>query len=212
MSMDFVKALKAPASIDGWFVKLLIGGFFLMIPILNFAIMGYVVKYLEKFMNKDGNLPGSPASDLGDNLVLGFKYFIGCIVLGVVFSSIVLPIMSTLFAKLKLVYVILMILFQLVAGILALLMSANFAIDKKILSFIGFPRAALLVKDNPNTLNFILQVVGVSAIYILLMALLAVTVIPLPFLAYAFTLSSYNLLGQYIQDAPHLAEARAQVK
>lgn len=59
MSMDFVKALKAPASIDGWFVKLLIGGFFLMIPILNFAIMGYVVKYLEKFMNKDGNLPGS---------------------------------------------------------------------------------------------------------------------------------------------------------
>lgn len=120
--------------------------------------------------------------------------------------------MSTLFAKLKLVYVILMILFQLVAGILALLMSANFTIDKKILSFIGFSRAALLVKDNPNTLNFILQVVGVSAIYILLMALLAVTVIPLPFLAYAFTLSSYNLLGQYIQDAPHLAEARAQVK
>lgn len=211
MSMDFVKALKAPASIDGWFVKLLIGGFFLMIPILNFAIMGYVVKYLEKFMNKDGNLPGSPASDLGDNLVLGFKYFIGCIVLGVVFS-IVLLIMSILFAKLKLVYVILMILFQIVAGILTLLMSANFAIDKKILSFIGFSRAALLIKDNPNTLNFVLQVVGLSAIYILLMALLAVTVIPLPFLAYSFTLSLFNLLGQYIQDAPHLAEARAQVK
>lgn len=210
MSMDFVKALKAPLSVDGWFVKLLIGGVFLIIPILNFVIMGYVVKYLEKLMNKEEGLPGSPASDFGDKFVLGFKYLIGCIVLGVIYV-IGLTIFALLFSKLKLVYAVLMVLLQITLGLLTLLMAANFAIDKKILSFIGFPRAFMLVKDNPNTLNFILQVVGLSVIYVLLMALLAVLVIPLPFLAYAFTLSLYNLLGQYVQDAPHLAEARADI-
>ena len=175
MSMDFVKALKAPASVDGWFVKLLIGGVFLIIPILNFVIMGYVVKYLEKLMNKEDGLPGSPASDFGDKFVLGFKYLIGCIVLGVIYV-IGLTIFALLFSKLKLVYAVLMVLLQITLGLLTLLMAANFAVDKKILSFIDFSRAALLVKDNPNTFSFIFQVLVLSLIYLVLMVLLAIFV------------------------------------
>ena len=43
MSIDFVKALKAPASIEGWGLKLLIGGIIYLVPILNFVTMGYFV-------------------------------------------------------------------------------------------------------------------------------------------------------------------------
>ena len=48
MSLDLVKAIKAPFSGQDWIKKLIIGGILFIIPIVNFAMVGYVIKYLKK--------------------------------------------------------------------------------------------------------------------------------------------------------------------
>ena len=145
MSIDFKKALKAPASIDGWGLKLFIGGLINLVPILNFATMGYWVEYLINFMNGKDELPGGASDNLNTNFITGAKMIVGCIILGIIFLLITF-VASLVLAKLKFLALIIVTLLELVMMFATLFLVMGFAVDKKILSMLDFNRAFALTK------------------------------------------------------------------
>ena len=210
MSIDFKKALKAPASIDGWGLKLFIGGLINLVPILNFATMGYWVEYLINFMNGKDELPGGASDNLNTNFITGAKMIVGCIILGIIFLLITF-VVSIVLAKLKFLALIIVTLLELVMMFATLFLVMGFAVDKKILSMLDFNRAIQITKDNPYTLNYILYTLLLIIIYSAIMLVVGFTgvgLVLLPFLSFAMGISMYNLMGQYIQSSPHLAELR----
>lgn len=210
MSIDFKKALKAPASIDGWGLKLFIGGLINLVPILNFATMGYWVEYLINFMNGKEELPGGVSDNLNTNFITGAKMIVGCIILGIIFLLITF-VVSIVLAKLKFLALIIVTLLELVMMFATLFLVMGFAVDKKILSMLDFNRAIQITKDNPYTLNYILYTLLLIIIYSAIMLVVGFTgvgLVLLPFLSFAMGISMYNLMGQYIQSSPHLAELR----
>ncbi len=210
MSIDFKKALKAPASIDGWGLKLFIGGLINLVPILNFATMGYWVEYLINFMNGKEELPGGVSDNMNTNFITGAKMIVGCIILGIIFLLITF-VASLVLAKLKFLALIIVTLLELVMVFTTLFLVMSFAVDKKILSMLDFNRAIQITKDNPYTLNYILYTLLLIIIYSAIMLVVGMTGVGLvlvPFLSFAMGISMYNLMGQYIQSSPHLAELR----
>ena len=210
MSIDFKKALKAPASIDGWGLKLFIGGLINLVPILNFATMGYWVEYLINFMNGKEELPGGASDNLNTNFITGAKMIVGCIILGIIFLLITF-VVSLVFAKLKFLALIIVTLLELVMMFATLFLVMGFAVDKKILSMLDFNRAIQITKDNPYTLNYILYTLLLIIIYSAIMLVVGFTgvgLVLLPFISFAMGISMYNLMGQYVQSSPHLAELR----
>ena len=210
MSIDFKKALKAPASIDGWGLKLFIGGLINLVPILNFATMGYWVEYLINFMNGKEELPGGVSDNMNTNFITGAKMIVGCIILGIIFLLITF-VASLVLAKLKFLALIIVTLLELVMMFATLFLVMGFAVDKKILSMLDFNRAIQITKDNPYTLNYILYTLLLIIIYSAIMLVVGFTgvgLVLLPFLSFAMGISMYNLMGQYIQSSPHLAELR----
>ena len=205
MSFDFVKALKAPLNVNGWFVKLLIGGILLCVPIANFIVIGYCVKYLKKLINKEDSLPDY--SDLGGLFVSGFKFFVGSIVYMIPFGLIIF-ILSMLLTKAPVAAGFLTLLIELVAGILILPMIINFALDEKILSMVNFENAFNFLKNSIKDFLFmLLYIVLLYVVYFFIIFVCSITlvgVILIPFLAYAMSLSVYNLLGQYAHSMPNL--------
>lgn len=210
MSIDFKKALKAPASIDGWGLKLFIGGLINLVPILNFATMGYWVEYLINFMNGKDELPGGASDNLNTNFITGAKMIVGCIILGIIFLLITF-VASLVLAKLKFLALIIVTLLELVMMFATLFLVMGFAVDKKILSMLDFNRAIQITKDNPYTLNYILYTLLLIIIYSAIMLVVGFTgvgLVLLPFISFAMGISMYNLMGQYVQSSPHLAELR----
>ncbi len=210
MSIDFKKALKAPASIDGWGLKLFIGGLINLVPILNFATMGYWVEYLINFMNGKDELPGGASDNLNTNFITGAKMIVGCIILGIIFLLITF-VVSIVLAKLKFLALIIVTLLELVMMFATLFLVMGFAVDKKILSMLDFNRAIQITKDNPYTLNYILYTLLLIIIYSAIMLVVGFTgvgLVLLPFISFAMGISMYNLMGQYVQSSPHLAELR----
>ena len=210
MSIDFKKALKAPASIDGWGLKLFIGGLINLVPILNFATMGYWVEYLINFMNGKDELPGGASDNLNTNFITGAKMIVGCIILGIIFLLITF-VVSIVLAKLKFLALIIVTLLELVMMFATLFLVMSFAVDKKILSMLDFNRAIQITKDNPYTLNYILYTLLLIIIYSAIMLVVGFTgvgLVLLPFISFAMGISMYNLMGQYVQSSPHLAELR----
>lgn len=210
MSIDFKKALKAPASIDGWGLKLFIGGLINLVPILNFATMGYWVEYLINFMNGKEELPGGVSDNMNTNFITGAKMIAGCILLGIIFLLITF-VVSLVFAKLKFLALIIVTLLELVMMFATLFLVMGFAVDKKILSMLDFNRAIQITKDNPYTLNYILYTLLLIIIYSAIMLVVGFTgvgLVLLPFISFAMGISMYNLMGQYVQSSPHLAELR----
>ena len=205
MSFDFVKALKAPLNVNGWFVKLLIGGILLCVPIANFIVIGYCVKYLKKLINKEESLPDY--GDLGALFVSGFKFFVGSIVYMIPFGLLIF-ILSMLLSKAAVTAAILTLVLELVAGILILPMIINFALDEKILSMVNFENAFNFLKNSIKDFLFmLLYIVLLYVVYFFIIFVCSITlvgVILIPFLAYAMSLSLYNLLGQYAHSMPNL--------
>lgn len=208
MSLDLVKALKAPVTAQNWIIKMLIGGILLCIPVANFIVFGYFVKYIKKIMNNEENLP--EFSDWGALFVSGLKLFVGAIVLAIP-MVIIVSIISAVFAKAQVVAVVLNYIIQILYSFVGLIMIANFSLDEKILSMIDFKRAALLVKDNA-LLPFIGKIIIIDVIFLVLTIVFCITVVGVilvPFLMFAMLAAVYNLIAQFAKDAPKLEEAKA---
>ena len=209
MGLDLSKALKAPISAQGWVGKIVIGGILLCIPIVNIIVFGYIIKYLTQVINKDERLP--EFSDIGNLFVTGLKAIIGSILLSIpmILITVIISILSDGFSSATTLIIYLL---EIIYGFISLIMIGNFAIDQKILSMVGFNRAALLVKDNSSLVPFILYLIILNILYGVILTVCAVTIIGIilvPFGALAMFLSLYNLVGQFIQNAPHLEEAKS---
>lgn len=73
--IDFGRAVQHPFEDRDWFVKILIGAGVSLIPILNFAIMGYSLEVLRNSShNRDVPLPSW--DDLGRHFMDGLKLFV----------------------------------------------------------------------------------------------------------------------------------------
>ena len=134
----------------------------------------------------------------------------GCILLGIIFLLITF-VVSLVFAKLKFLALIIVTLLELVMMFATLFLVMGFAVDKKILSMLDFNRAIQITKDNPYTLNYILYTLLLIIIYSAIMLVVGFTgvgLVLLPFISFAMGISMYNLMGQYVQSSPHLAELR----
>lgn len=209
MSLDFTKALKAPMSADGWVVKLIIGGILACIPIVNIIVLGYVIQYLTDVINKKETLP--EFTNIGKMFVTGLKAVVGSILLSIPLL-LVMFIIALLFGEAKGMATIFFYLLEILYGFISVIMIGNFAIDQKILSIVNFSRALLLLKNNPNLISFILYLIVTNIVYGIIMVICFFTIIGIilvPFIAFAMLLSIYNLVGQFIQNAPHLEEAKS---
>lgn len=209
MSMDFSKSLKAAFCGEGWILKLIIGGILLCIPIVNFIVFGYFVKYLKNVVNGNDALPDF--SDIGKLFVSGLKLVVGGILLFIPLFVLVF-ILTMIFSKNTALSMLVTGILELVYTFLSLLMMANFSIDEKILSMVDFKRAFLLLKENQNIGSFILYLVAVYVICIVVTVICAVTLVGLvllPFVSYIFMLMIDNLLGQFTKEAPKLAEVKS---
>lgn len=209
MSMDFSKSLKAAFCGEGWILKLIIGGILLCIPIVNFIVFGYFVKYLKNVVNGNDALP--EFSDIGKLFVSGLKLVVGGILLFIPLFVLVF-ILTMIFSKNTALSMLVTGILELVYTFLSLLMMANFSIDEKILSMVDFKRAFLLLKENQNIGSFILYLVAVYVICIVVTVICAVTLVGLvllPFVSYIFMVMIDNLLGQFTKEAPKLAEVKS---
>lgn len=209
MSMDFSKSLKAAFCGEGWILKLIIGGILLCIPIVNFIVFGYFVKYLKNVVNGNDALP--EFSDIGKLFVSGLKLVVGGILLFIPLFVLVF-ILTMIFSKNTALSMLVTGILELVYTFLSLLMMANFSIDEKILSMVDFKRAFLLLKENQNIGSFILYLVAVYVICIVVTVICAVTLVGLvllPFVSYIFMVMIDNLLGQLTKEAPKLAEVKS---
>ena len=212
MSLDLVKALKAPTLAQNWVVKLIIGAILFCIPFANFITLGYLVKALQNFINKEDKLP--EYNYMGSLFVLGFKLFVGSILFALPFVIVVFAVTLCLSNSGALLS-FLLLLIEVLAGFLGMIMLASFAMDEKILSMVDFSRLIKLFKDNTaGTISLIINMVIIYIVYAVLFAiscLLIVTVVLLPFISYALLLTVYNLVGQFAAEAPKLEEIKSQI-
>lgn len=211
MSLDFAKALKAPTKVDNWIVKLLIGGVLLCIPIANFIVLGYITKVVQNYMNGKEEIPAY--TDIGGLFVTGAKLFVGCIIYAIPVGIIVV-ILSLLLSKSAALLSILTFIVEFAAGLIAIVMIANFAVDEKILSMVNFPRMAKFLQNNTTNfvklILFVIMIQIVYAIVIMLCVLLVVTSLLIPLVLYAMSVSIYSLVGQFAQSSPKLPEIKAE--
>lgn len=208
MSIDFIKVLKAPADIDNWLLKILIGGLIYLIPVLCFVAMGYWTEYLINFMHGSDKLPDGPSDNIAKNFITGAKMFAGCLILGVIIG-LILACVAYALAKLKCLALFIVMVLQLIMLFISLFLVMSFATDKKILSMIDLKKAAEIVKGNPETAYFILFMLLLFVIYSAVMGVCCATVagaVFLPFLSYALGVSMFNLMGQYVQSSPNLEQ------
>lgn len=212
MSIDLVKALKAPFSTEGWGVKTLIGGVLLCIPIVNFVVIGYWMKYLRNVLDNENQLPDY--SDFGGLFVTGLKAFVGSIILAVP-VMILIAIVSMVFAKAEFLSALLTSLMYFVYYYVAYIMCARFSLDEKILSMIDIKAALLILKDNKNLVSFVILFIVLGIIYGLVTALSAITVVGIiliPFIIQASILSTMNLTGQFVSSAPNFEQVKTSLK
>ncbi len=211
MDIDIKKAFKAPLCVDNWVLKVIIGGILIMIPFANFGVIGYLVKALKNFINKEERLP--EYANWGELFVTGGKLIIGSILFAIPVFLLAL-ITSMLFSKAGALSVVLNLVIEIVAGIIALIMVAGFAIDEKILSMVDFGRMKKFIENNNSGIvSLILGVLGVYLVYMLVSVvacLLVVTIVLLPFICYAMMISIYNVIGQFASNAPNLNQIKAE--
>ena len=81
MKVDFKKALTYPFSEDKWIIKLLIGGLFFFIPVVNFLSIGYLMRILKATSEgKEPSLPEWGIDYLGKLVVtMTIIPIIGCV-------------------------------------------------------------------------------------------------------------------------------------
>lgn len=209
MSLDLVRALKAPFNGQDWVKKLIICGLLLIIPIVNFVVMGYDVKYMKNILNGEEKTPD--LSGLGALFVAGFKAFIGSILLCIPFIIIAF-IVVMLFSDSPAISNLISTVVNLVIYFVGCVLFARFAMDEKILSMVDFASAGKLLAGNKNTLIFVLYLIALSLVYGIVTIVCCITVVGMiliPFLIFASMLSYSNLAGQFVKSAPKFEEVKA---
>lgn len=209
MSLDLVKAIKAPFSGDDWVKKLIIGGILLLIPIVNFAVMGYMVKYLKNILN--GEEKTADFSDFGGLFVTGIKSFAGSFLLFIPFM-IICVIIAILFAKAQAVANLIVYVLYFIYYIVVYVLLARFAMDEKVLSMVDFASVGKLLSGNKNVLFFVLFLIALSLVYGLITTVCCITIVGiilLPFILLAAMLSNFNLIGQFVKSSPNFEEVKA---
>lgn len=209
MSLDLVKALKAPFSGEAWVKKLVIGGLLFLIPIVNFAVMGYTIKYLKNVLNGEDKTPDF--SDFGGLLVTGVKALIGSLLLSIPFIIICL-IIGLLFSDSQVLANLIVYVVYLVYYFVAYVLLARFAMDEKVLSMVDFASVGKLLAGNKNILFFVLFLIALGFVYAVITTVCCITVVGiilLPFIILAALLSNFNLIGQFVKSAPNFEEVKA---
>ena len=109
MKVDFKKALTYPFSEDKWIIKLLIGGLFFFIPVVNFLSIGYLMRILKA--TSEGKEPSLPEWGEWENLfkegafgfLIGLIYGIGISVVFILLSFLtIIPIIGCVFSLIQL--------------------------------------------------------------------------------------------------------------
>lgn len=210
--MDLVAALKAPFSGEGWVKKLIIVGLLFLVPIVNFATMGYFVKYLKNVLNGEEKTP--EFSDFGGLFVTGLKVFLGSILLFIPFILLCFVI-GMLFAKAENIASLIVYVLYFVYYFVAYVLLARFAMDEKILSMVDFASAIKLISGNKNILMFILFLFALGLVYGIVTTVCCVTlvgIILVPFLIFAAMISNFNLIGQFVKGSPNFEEVKSSAK
>ncbi len=165
MNIDIIKAIKAPWAKDGGFARMFLGGLVSCIPILNFVTGGYLVEYLDRLINGREEL-GNIFKNGSASFVIGFKYFVGAILLAVPFVLIEL-ILYMAFAKSAAgLYMLLCNILSFVNSILLILLSINFARNTKILAMVDFQAAFSLINTKDKAINFLILYIMNIVVYI----------------------------------------------
>ncbi len=149
MSIDIVRAIKAPWQNGGGFWRMLLGALVFCVPILGFISQGYLVEYLKKVSEGREQL-GNIFEHGSQSFVTGFKYFVGWVLLFIPVGILVF-IFAMLIGKdskfmLESIYQGINIIFMIVVFI----MTISFCTDFKISSFLNFKNGYLIIKENPT--------------------------------------------------------------
>ena len=219
MSIDIGRALKAPFSANSWFLKVVLGGIFLCIPIVNFIVLGYFIRTFQKTVQGDSCLP--EFDNMGKLFSLGARFVGAMIILAlpfyllgvVIYLALTMSVsysdvrqLVTILGYLNIVYNLISV----VIGVVTLFMTCCFASDEKVLSIIDFQRARLLFKDNTKgVITLLISVIAVNIIYMVIIFVCCITIIGAllaPALIYSLTITLYNLLAQFTRTAVHSDE------
>ena len=236
MSIDIMRAIKAPWQNGGGFWRMFLGGLVWSIPILGFVSQGYLMEYMRKISEgKDGleNLFGNGSQ----SFIRGLKYFIGLVVLSVPVYSIIagLCIISFISTKghpsifIETLISALNILFMFY--ILAL--SVSFCVDFKIDSFLNLKAGILIIKK--EFIKFLTAFgcsIAVSFLYTALLAIITFIFLPLSIIfikifpvvliiyilliaiytssIFALTVSIMNIMGQFAAESEYFAQLKQQ--
>lgn len=212
MSIDLQKALKAPMQIDGWLLKVFIGGLVYLVPILCFAAFGYWLQCLLSELNGKPQLPGGPTDNLSKNFVTGLKLFVGYVIIGIA-AGLAVGLISVILSKMQIVAALITLVLEIAAMFAAIFLTLSFAMDRKILSMLDVQRTMQIMKGHPDTVNFIVQMILLSLIYFAVIILCCITVVGIvlaPFISYMWGISMYNLMGQYLKGSPYIAQMIAK--
>lgn len=215
MSIDLVRALKAPFSGKGWFVKCLLAGIAILIPVVNLIVFGYFMLYLKNVMNEQETLPDF--SNKGKLFRIGCNWFVGCILLAIPFLLLFFIIVS-LFGNpsdviIKLAAPENQLLVQggsMMLGFFYYLFELSFATDYKMTSMVNVKRAFKFIQG--NIVNFIILMVCMFVVALLVMLvnmLLAITIVGLllvPMVIFISYIMLNNLVGQFGRSAPLYSE------
>lgn len=215
MSIDFLKALKAPFATEGWFGKAIVGGILMIIPFANLIISGYFIEYLRQVMNDNHNLPDF--SNMGSLFVKGFKVVIGAILLAIPFIFIYVIIMMAASSQVDIITKLFQkenqALCQIITAVVTFLfyiMQLNFAMDEKISSMIDLQRASKFLQNNAaNLITLIIHMIIVSILFSAVILLSMITIIGIllvPAILFLQMSVIYNMVGQFGKTAPKFPE------
>lgn len=230
MSIDLVKAIKSPWQKDGGIARMILGGLVLAIPILWFVSLGYLIEYINKIINGNEEL-GNVFKHGSRSFVIGFKYFVGLILLLIPFLIIDFIFNMIMADRHPVIYWCLFNLLQIIFMVISFMMTINFALDYKVLSMVDFQRALLLIKGNvlqfiiAFIFNSLVQVVYMIPLIILvfIVCALAVAVAVVPLISiilillmiitaialiFASLIASYNVMGQFAKESPAIEQMK----
>ena len=232
MSIDIVRAIKAPWQNGGGFWRMFLGALVFCVPILGFISQGYLVEYLKKVSEGREQL-GSIFDHGSQSFVTGFKYFVGWVLLFIP-VCLLMFIFAMLIGKdskfmLESIYQVINIIFMIVVFI----MTISFCTDFKISSFLNFKNGCLIIKENPA--KFVIACVFcilTQFIYTLCVAFAGVILaISIPFLMhipllgiilviamifltgaimFANAVAITHIMGQYAAESKYFAQLKQQ--
>lgn len=175
---------------------------------LSVAVTGYYIKTAHSNIEKDNKeLPAW--NDLNGLMGLGFKYYVGYFLYSVPFTLIGIFFIAMFFAHaslnlpLAIFFAFLTVILFSIMALFSFLMIANFAKDLKVLSFVNYPLAADLLRNNwKNYLLLVVFNILISSIFGFITFILGITVIGIvfiPFVTFYMMLVSADLIAQFVK-------------